>query len=64
MSLTEGVAGLVLPGADVQPGQENSVVVSFPAFPHQAGLPLTEAVEGLVGVMVDGQTQLEKRRDE
>lgn len=41
--LTQRVAGLVLPGADVQPGQQDGVVVASPVLPRQPGLPLAEA---------------------
>lgn len=33
----------------------------FTPLPHQTGLPLTETVEGLVSVMIYGQTQLEMK---
>lgn len=62
--LTQSVTGLVLPGADVQSSEEDSMVMPFTTFPHQTRLPLTETVEGLVGMVIDGQTQLEMERRE
>lgn len=35
-SLTQGVAGLVLPGTDVQSSEENSVIVPLTAFPYES----------------------------
>lgn len=40
------------------------MVMPFTTFPHQTRLPLTETVEGLVGMVIDGQTQLEMERRE
>lgn len=37
------------------------MVVPFASLPHKTRLPLTEAVEGLVCVMIDGQAQLEMK---
>lgn len=62
--LTQSVTGLVLPGADVQSSEEDSMVMPFTTFPHQTRLPLTETVEGLVGMVIDGQAQLEMERRE
>lgn len=60
-SLTQGVTGLVFPGADVQPGEKDSMVMPFTPLPHQSRLPLTETIEGLVSVMIYCQTQLEMK---
>lgn len=55
---TESVAGFVLPGADVEARQEDGMVV-VPAFPaSQGGLPVAEAVQCVVGVVVDHQPLL------
>lgn len=62
--LTQSVTGLVLPGTDVQSSEENSMVMPFTTFPHQTRLPLTETVQGLVGMVIDGQAQLETDRRE
>lgn len=37
------------------------MVVPFTSLPHKTRLPLTETVEGLVGMMIDGQAQLEMK---
>jgi hypothetical protein len=63
-TLTERVTGVVLPGADVQAGEQDGVVVAPPPPAPQARLPLAEAVQGVVGVVVDHQTVLEKRLGE
>ncbi len=44
--------------ADVQPRQQYGMVVPLAVFTYQAWLPLAEAVEWLVCVVVDRQTQL------
>ncbi len=56
--LTQGVTRFILPGADVQPRQQYGMVVPLAVFTYQAWLPLAEAVEWLVCVVVDRQTQL------
>lgn len=56
--LTQSVTGLIFPGADVQASEKDGVVVPLAALPHQTRLPLTETVEGLIGVMIYGQTEL------
>lgn len=61
--LTQSVTGLIFPGADVQASEKDSVVVPFAALPHQTRLPLTETVEGLISVMIYGQTQLEVKAE-
>ena len=57
-SLTQRVAGVVLPGADVEAGEQDGVVVAPPPPAPQARLPLAEAVQGVVGMVVDHQTVL------
>lgn len=60
---TESVAGFVLPGADVEARQEDGVVV-VPVFPaSQGGLPVAEAVQCVVGVVVDHQPLLGDKAD-
>lgn len=55
---TKSVAGFVLPGADVEARQEDGVVV-VPVFQaSQGGLPVAEAVQRVVGVVVDHQPLL------
>lgn len=56
--LTQGVTRFILPGADVQPRQQYCMVVPLAIFTYEAWLPLAEAVEGLVCVVVDRQAQL------
>lgn len=62
--ITQGVAGLILPRTYVQSCEENSVVVPFTTFPHQTWLPLTETVEGMVSMVIDGQAQLGRKDTE
>lgn len=56
---TKRVTGFILPGADVQSSEENSVVMAFTALPQETRLPLAKAVERLVSMMADGQAQLQ-----
>lgn len=56
--LTQRVAGLVLPGTYVQPGQQDGVVVASPVLPRQPRLPLAEAAEGVVRVMSQYEPRL------
>lgn len=58
--LTQSVTGLILPGADVQAGEQDGVVVASPIFPHQAGLPLAEAVQGAVRMVADDKPWLRR----
>lgn len=55
---TEGVTGFVLPGADVESREEDGVVVvaSLPA--SQGRLPVAEAVQCVVCMVVDHQAIL------
>lgn len=39
------------------------MIVAFTAFPHQTRLPLTEAVEGLVSVMINVQAELRAKAE-
>lgn len=55
---TKRVTGFILPGADVQSSEENSMVMAFTALPQETRLPLAKAVERLVSMMADGQAQL------
>lgn len=59
--LTQGVTGFIFPGTDIQSSEENSVVMPFTPLTHQTRLPLTETVERLVSMMIDGQAQLEMK---
>lgn len=55
---TESVTGFVLPRADVEARQENGVVM-VPAFSaSQGGLPVAEAVQCMISMVVDYQTIL------
>lgn len=55
---TESVAGFVLPGADVEARQEYGMVM-VPVFrASQGGLPVAEAVQCVVGMVVDHQPLL------
>lgn len=52
---TESIAGFVLPRADVEARQEDGVVM-VPVFSgSQGGLPVAEAVQCVVGMVVDHQ---------
>lgn len=60
---TESVTGFVFPRADVEARQEDGVVV-VPAFPaSQGGLPVAEAVQCVVSMMVDHQPILGTKCD-
>lgn len=56
--LTQCVTWFVLPWADIEACEENSVIVSLGIFTHQPWLPLTETVQGLISMVRDGETQL------
>lgn len=55
---TKSVTGFVLPGADVESREEDGVVVVSALPPSQGGLPVAEAVEGVVCMVVDRQAVL------
>ena len=58
---TQSVTGLVLPGTDVQAGEQDGVVV-VPALPASQGrLPLAETVQRVVSMVVDRQAILRER---
>lgn len=55
---TESVAGFVLPGADVESCEEDGVVVVSALSASQSGLPVAEAVQCVVCMVVDHQAIL------
>lgn len=58
VSPTKSVTGFILPGADVESCEQDGVVVVSALSAAQSGLPVAEAVQRVICMVVDHQAVL------